>query len=60
MTVHTAVYDTGDILWTQFDRLHLIYMAIKTVGYELQYLLTQRWVYVPENHNEVRNQRRTE
>jgi len=35
-------------------------MAIKTVGYELQYLLTQRWVYVPENHNEVRNQRGTE
>jgi len=35
-------------------------MMIKTVVYELQYLLTQRWVYVPENHNEVRNQRRTE
>ena len=33
---------------------------IKTVVYELQYLLIQRWGYVPENHNVVRNQHRTE
>ena len=58
MTVHTAVCDTGDILWIQLYNT-LSILIIKTVVYELQYLLIQRWGYIPENHNAVWNQHRT-
>jgi hypothetical protein len=50
MAVHTAVCDTGDILRIQLDKT-LSILVIKTLVYELQYLLIQRCVYIPENHN---------
>jgi hypothetical protein len=60
MTVQSAVYDTGYILWKKNSIDNALFiLIIKTIAHELQYLLPQSWGYVPENHNAVRNQRIT-